>query len=104
MKRTVLTAVFFSTVGLTQAFALDTDAVVGGALGGAAGAVVGSALGGREGAVIGAGLGGATGAAIATKDQPRRVRREVIYVEPHDRGLHLGHRKHRHKHHHHWDD
>ncbi len=54
--------------------------------------------------MIGAGLGGATGAAIATKDQPRRVRREVIYVEPHDRGLHLGHRKHRHKHHHHWDD
>jgi outer membrane lipoprotein SlyB len=107
MKRTLLTVLLLSSAGLTPAFALDTDAVVGGALGGAAGAAVGSAVEGREGAVIGAGLGGAAGAAIATKDQPKRVKKEVIYVEePHDRGLHLGHHKHKHKHKHRhpWDD
>ncbi|MEO1765883.1 glycine zipper domain-containing protein [Thiobacter aerophilum] len=105
MKRTLLTVWLASAGLISTAHALDTDAVVGGALGGAAGAAVGSAVGGREGAVIGAGLGGAAGAAIATQDRPKRVKKEVVYVEKrHDNGLHLGHYKHKRKHRHDWDD
>lgn len=105
MKRTLLTALLMASGLLSTAHALDTDAVVGGALGGAAGAAVGSAVGGREGAVIGAGLGGAAGAAIATQDRPKRVKKEVVYVEEHhDHGLHRGHYKFKHKHKHDWDD
>lgn len=106
MKRTLIAMLLVSSGVAGTAYGLDTDAVVGGALGGAAGAAVGSAVGGREGAVIGAGLGGAAGAAIATQDRPKRVKKEVVYVEErHDHGLHLGHHKHKHKHkHRHWDD
>ena len=109
MKQTLLVATLASLGLISTAHALDTDAVVGGALGGAAGAAVGSAVGGREGAVIGAGLGGAAGAATATQDRPKRVKKEVVYVEEHhDHGLHLGHHKHKHKHkhkhRHRWDD
>ena len=50
----------------TPVFAVDTNAVIGGALGGGTGAAVGSAIGGRDGALIGGALGGAAGAAIAT--------------------------------------
>ncbi|MBC7943799.1 MAG: hypothetical protein H7X91_00700 [Burkholderiales bacterium] len=80
---------------------IDGKAVLGGAVGGGAGAAVGSAIGGREGAIIGGGLGGAAGAAIAT--QPRkevvRVHREVVYADDdhHDHGRHRGHHKHKHK-------
>lgn len=90
----------------TPAFAVDTNAVIGGAIGGGAGAAVGSSIGGREGAIIGGAIGGAAGAAIATSDskQPKVVtkevvvEREVVYVKDrHDNGLHLGHQKHKHK-------
>ena len=64
MKQTVLAALLVSSALAVPAYAVDTDAVVGGALGGAAGAAVGSAVGGREGAVVGAGIGGAAGAAV----------------------------------------
>lgn len=90
------------------AYAVDTNAVVGGAIGGGAGAAIGSSIGGREGAIIGGAIGGAAGAAIATSDSkpPRTVTREVIVEheihgkDRHDNGLHLGHHKHKHKHKH----
>ena len=92
------------------AFAADTRAVVGGAIGGGAGAGIGSAVGGTSGAVIGGAIGGAAGAAIATsgsKPAPVQtqvvtrevvVEKEVVRVED-DRhpGRALGHKKH-HKH------
>ncbi len=105
MKRTFLAALIATSALAVPAYALDTDAVVGGALGGAAGAAVGSAVGGRDGAIIGAGIGGAAGAAVTTSGREKRVvRREVVYEDRyrHDNGLHRGHYKH--KHHHHDDD
>lgn len=79
---------------------IDGNAVIGGALGGGAGAAVGSAIGGRDGAIIGGAIGGATGAAIATKGSKRTVvERDVVYEDEHghhDNGLHRGHHKHRH--------
>jgi uncharacterized protein YcfJ len=94
---------------------LDTEALLGGALGGAVGALVGSEFGGRQGAIIGSAIGGATGTALTTRRrQPRHeatydnrpIRREVIYMnDPHDQGLHRGHRKPRHKYRHYdYDD
>ena len=86
-------------------FAVDGNAVLGGALGGGAGAAVGSALGGRDGAIIGGALGGAAGAAIATSGSKQTqvvtkeviVEKEVVYVPGrHDNGLHLGHHKGKH--------
>lgn len=81
---------------------IDGNAVIGGALGGGAGAAVGSAIGGRDGAIIGGAIGGATGAAIATKGSKRTVvERDVVYEDErghHDNGLHRGHHKHRHGH------
>jgi outer membrane lipoprotein SlyB len=97
MKRTLMAILVVSTAVALPAAAVDTDAVVGGALGGAAGAAVGSAIGGREGAIVGAGLGGAAGAAVATSDKQPTVRKEVIYVDEHhhhhDNGKHKGHYK-----------
>ena len=83
------------------AYAVDTDVVIGSALGGAAGAIVGSSVGGRQGTVIGAGIGAATGAAITTKSGEQASRGEVAYehhdYEHHDNGNHYGH-KNKHKH------
>lgn len=76
---------------------VDGEAVLGGALGGGAGAAVGSAIGGRNGAIIGGAVGGAAGVAVATSDR----RREVVVVhedERHDNGRHLGQYKNKHKH------
>lgn len=87
---------FAACVATAQAGEIDGKAVVGGALGGAAGAAVGSAVGGRTGAVVGAGVGGAAGAAIAThssKPQTKVVEREVVHVHDHDCGP-PGHCKH----------
>ena len=68
-----------------------TDAILGGAVGGAAGAAVGNAVGGRNGAIIGSAVGGATGVAITTKNQ----RQESPAAPARDEG-----RRH-HRHHHH---
>ncbi len=78
---------------------IDSNAVLGGALGGGAGAAVGSAVGGRNGAIVGGALGAATGVAIATPRQ--RVSygyREADWDdhEHHDNGWHRGHRHHHH--------
>lgn len=73
---------------------INTNAVLGGAIGGGAGAAVGSAVGGRNGAIIGSAVGAAAGVVIATPEQSRESRR---YDNDHeDRGHHYGHRKHHH--------
>lgn len=48
-----------------------SDAIWGGALGGAFGAAIGSEMGGRDGAIVGGAIGGATGAALATQRDRR---------------------------------
>jgi hypothetical protein len=82
---------------------VDATTVLGGALGGGAGAAIGSAVGGQEGAIIGGGLGGAVGAAIggSASDTHYRQPRPVVIEEPryhHDNGLHRGHHKYKSKH------
>jgi outer membrane lipoprotein SlyB len=108
LTKWVMFATLLSASTCVWAADIDGRAVIGGALGGAAGAAVGSAVGGRGGAVIGAGIGGATGAAVATsgKSTPAPVttvvQREVVVVhedEWHDNGKHKG----QHKHHYHDD-
>jgi len=62
---------------LSLAFALPAqqaaaqDPLIGGLLGGAAGAIIGGAAGGGRGAALGAVIGGATGAIIAAEGQRR---------------------------------
>ena len=93
------------TAFAAPAYAVDGKAVLGGAIGGGAGAAVGSSIGGRDGAIIGGALGGAAGAAIATSGTKETqvvtreviVEKEVIHVKGrHDNGLHLGHHKNKH--------
>lgn len=101
------TLVLFALAALAApAFAVDGNAVIGGAIGGGTGAAVGSAIGGRDGAIIGGALGGAAGAAIATSGSKETkvvtkeviVEKEVVYVQGrHDNGLHRGHYKNKHK-------
>lgn len=104
MKILMVLAMGVLVVSATTAKAMDSDAILGGALGGGAGAAIGSAMGGRDGAMIGSAVGGAAGVAVATSDRRRetvRVRKEVIYVNDHDRhdnGRHRGHYKNKHKH------
>ena len=96
-KRLVMVSLLAGFAATAQA--VDGDAVIGGALGGATGAMVGSAMGGREGAIIGGAIGGAAGTAVATSER----KREVVVVKDghyrHDNGLHLGHYKQKHRHH-----
>lgn len=89
------------------ALAVDGKAVLGGAVGGGAGAAVGSSIGGRDGAIIGGALGGAAGAAIATSGSRETkvvtkeviVEREVVHVDSrHDNGRHRGHHKYKGRH------
>jgi len=104
MKVLMLLVMGVLVVAATTAKAMDSDAILGGALGGGAGAAIGSAMGGRDGAIIGGAVGGAAGVAVTTSDRRRetvRVRKEVVYVDDHDRhdnGRHLGHYKNKHKH------
>lgn len=75
---------------------INTNAVLGGAIGGGAGAAVGSAVGGRNGAIVGSAVGAAAGVVVATPSNhydDRDYRRH----DHHDHGHHRGH----HKHHHH---
>jgi outer membrane lipoprotein SlyB len=103
MKVLMVLAMGVLAVAATTAKAMDSDAILGGALGGGAGAAIGSAVGGRDGAIIGGAVGGAAGVAVATSDRRRetvRVRRDVVYVQDdhdhHDNGRHLGHYKNKH--------
>lgn len=77
-----------------SAQALAGEAVLGGMLGGAAGAAIGHHVGGRHGAIIGAGVGGATGVVIANGGsrerhyEPREVIRERTVVRDQPRYYH----------------
>lgn len=104
MKILMVLALGVLAVSATTAKAgMDGEAILGGAIGGGAGAAVGSAVGGRNGAIIGGAVGGAAGAAVATSDR----RREVVVVhddDRHDNGRHLGYYKNKHKKHNRHDD
>jgi outer membrane lipoprotein SlyB len=105
MKILMVLALGVLAVSATTAKAgMDGEAILGGAIGGGAGAAVGSAVGGRNGAIIGGAVGGAAGAAVATADR----RREVMVVHDddhhHDNGRHLGQYKNKHKKHNRHDD
>lgn len=70
----------------TQALAgTRNEAIIGGLLGGGAGAAIGHHIHGRNGAIIGGALGGAAGVAIAT---PREVVHERVYVREEPRYYH----------------
>jgi outer membrane lipoprotein SlyB len=90
------TAPAFASGGFQQ---VDTNAVLGGAIGGGAGAAVGSAIGGRNGAILGSAVGAGAGVMIATPQQRSRGEYRE-YDDRHDNGWHRGH----HKHHHHEHD
>jgi hypothetical protein len=87
MKRVQVAILALSTLSLTNAFAVDSDAVLGGAIGGGVGAAIGSEVGGREGAIVGSGVGAAVGTAIATdgkedsSGQNKRTHRPRDYDE-----------------------
>lgn len=102
MKILMVLAMGVLVVAASTAKAMDSEAILGGAIGGGAGAAIGSAVGGRDGAIVGGAVGGATGVAVATSDRRRetvRVRKEIVYIDEHghrDNGRHLGHNKNKH--------
>jgi hypothetical protein len=77
-------------------YGIDGSSVIGGAIGGGAGAAVGSAVGGRNGAILGSAVGAAAGVAIATPQPIYRTeyRYRNNYHDDDDRGWHRGHYKH----------
>lgn len=73
--------------GVAQAGDRSGDVLLGGLIGGGAGAVIGNHVGGRNGAIIGGALGAATGVAITTDRGSRSYRGEryvaaPVYVQP----------------------
>lgn len=83
---------------------VDGNAVLGGVIGGGAGAAIGSHVGGRNGAILGGAIGGGAGAAIGSNQTRHRAPAPRIYErqrfeddgEHHDNGRHRGHHKHHH--------
>jgi len=66
IKHFAKTITLVSCLSALPAYAVDSDAVLGGALGGGIGAAVGSEVGGREGAIAGGAVGAAIGTAVMT--------------------------------------
>jgi hypothetical protein len=66
------TALLALAFGIPAQQAAAQDPLLGGILGGAAGAIIGGAAGGGRGAAIGAIIGGTTGAIIGSEGQRRR--------------------------------
>jgi hypothetical protein len=66
-----IAALLALALGMPAQEAAAQDPLLGGLLGGAAGAIIGGAAGGGRGAAIGALIGGATGAVIAAEGQRR---------------------------------
>lgn len=123
----ILCSSLLIAAGGAQARDRSGDALLGGLIGGGAGAVIGNQVGGRNGAIIGGALGAATGVAITT-DYGRRERYvaapvyapvytsprpvvyytqpyytpRAIYVEQRGRGFYGHHRGH-HRDHDDWD-
>ncbi|WP_174875872.1 glycine zipper domain-containing protein [Vogesella oryzae] len=82
---TLVTAALLS-LSASYAMADHLDSVLGGAIGGAAGAAIGQSVGGRDGAIIGSAIGGATGV-ILTQQRERVIVRQprpqpVVYAVP----------------------
>jgi len=77
---------------------IDGSSVIGGAIGGGAGAAVGSSIGGRNGAILGSAVGAAAGVAIASPQPATRVVEHRYYEDRdyHDNGWHRGQHKHHH--------
>jgi len=103
------TITVLSCLTALPAYAVDSDAVLGGALGGGVGAAVGSEVGGREGAIAGSAIGAAIGTAVMTDDRSSRPVSARVEVDsaparrggppPHAYSTPPGHAKHgkRHK-------
>ncbi|MGH8726765.1 MAG: hypothetical protein ACREV9_01090 [Burkholderiales bacterium] len=93
---------------------IDGEAVLGGGLGGAAGAALGSMFGGRDTAMLGSAIGAAAGVyVLGDRDQPyydhepQRVNHHHYYQGRKyqgDNGWHRGHYKRARHHYKHWDD
>lgn len=85
MKKYLLLVLSLGVIGSASAGGIDTNAVIGGAIGGGTGAAVGSAVGGRNGAIVGSAIGAAAGVAIATpKRSKRTVYRERVVRREYD--------------------
>ncbi len=69
-------------LGITVVHADNSRVVVGGTLGGAAGAALGYHLDGRDGAIVGAALGGALGAAAAYQRPVHYASHEYVVERP----------------------
>ena len=86
----LLLACAFTTSAQADGFMdVNGTSILGGALGGGAGAIVGSSIGGRDGAIIGGAIGAAAGVAIASQTpryraEPPRYRPapQVYYAPP----------------------
>ena len=82
----LITGSLVLATAMQAAPAFAGDPVVGGLIGGAAGAAIGNHVHGRHGAIVGAAIGGATGVLIATEprhrryDEPRTVVQERVVV------------------------
>ncbi|ADQ84086.1 glycine zipper domain-containing protein [Methylovorus sp. MP688] len=78
----------FSTSAQAEGFMeVNGPSILGGALGGGAGAIVGSSIGGRDGAIIGGAIGAAAGVAIASQTpryqaEPRYRPAPRVYYQP----------------------
>lgn len=84
----ISTLVTAAVLALPASYAMadHLDSVLGGAIGGAAGAAIGQSVGGRDGAIIGSAIGGATGV-IMTQQRERVIIRQprpqpVYYAVP----------------------
>ena len=88
----IATIAFVSMANIAHAD--NTNILLGGAIGGIAGAAIGHSVGGKTGAIVGAGLGGAAGASIgagSSQHQPH-YNTPVRYEEHPGRGHAYGHR------------
>ena len=77
-KKLILATTLAAGMAAGQVMAGDTEAAIGGGLGGAVGAVIGNEVGGTNGAIIGAGIGGATGAVIGNRSDDRNDRYRYV--------------------------
>ena len=82
MRITLKTLCVLSLLSTPTAWALDTNAILGGGVGGAVGAAVGSEVGGRDGAIIGSAIGAAAGTAIGTQGQSSQPAPRPVYTQP----------------------
>ena len=81
IRRLLLVAASMMAIVMVSGTALAENQVLGGLLGGGAGALVGNSIGGRDGAILGGAVGAAAGVAIAGnyRSAPRYYAREPVY-------------------------